>query len=139
MSIIHAKHMSPSQSPHTHTHTHTHTHSLSLSLSLFLFLPPSLLLFVGKGFTFRVNGESCCYFGTITLVSADNLASNALGGGGGGGGFKESSSAFQPCRQCFGTCDEIRQQVPYKTCTIQDLYMYMYTLFIAYVYMYMLS
>ena len=36
-------------------------------------------------------------FGTIALVSADNLAANALGG------FKEAPSATLNCRQCMGT------------------------------------
>ena len=54
---------------------------------------------------FKVNGGFRQYDGTVTLVSADNLASHAIGG------FKESSSAYSPCRQCFGKNHEIRQQV----------------------------
>ena len=54
---------------------------------------------------FKVNGGFSQYYGTVTLVSADNPASSAVGG------FKESTSAYRPCRQCFGTNHEIRQQV----------------------------
>lgn len=36
-------------------------------------------------------------YGTLCLVSADNPASSALGG------FKETTSAYRPCRQCTAT------------------------------------
>ena len=45
--------------------------------------------------------------GTVALVSADNLASNALGG------FKESASANLHCRQCLGSADETTQIVSF--------------------------
>ena len=65
---------------------------------------------------FKVNGTFRKYYGTVTLVSADNPASSALGG------FKESTSAYRPCRQCLGTNDEIKHQVIlsltiHKSCT----------------------
>ena len=41
-------------------------------------------------------------YGTITIVSADNLASNALGG------FKEGSTAHRGCRQCLATRSEMK-------------------------------
>jgi len=44
-------------------------------------------------------------FGSLSLVIADNPASCALGG------FKESASAYRPCRHCLGTADEIRTNV----------------------------
>ena len=47
-------------------------------------------------------------FGTIALVSADNLAANALGG------FKESPSATLNCRQCMGRHSENSTEVQYK-------------------------
>ena len=52
-----------------------------------------------------VNGVPKVYRGSLALISADNLASNALGG------FKGSGSAFRHCRQCLGTKDEIKIQV----------------------------
>lgn len=52
-----------------------------------------------------VNGLERTYCGTIAVVSADNPASNCLGG------FKESSTAFRPCRQCMVTSDELRSEV----------------------------
>lgn len=41
-------------------------------------------------------------FGTITLVLADNLASNLLGG------FKEGSTAYCGCRHCLATPTDIQ-------------------------------
>lgn len=41
-------------------------------------------------------------YGTVCLVPADNLASNALGG------FKEGSTAAHGCRHCFATPDEMK-------------------------------
>lgn len=38
-------------------------------------------------------------------MSADNPASNLLGG------FKETGSAFRPCRQCLTTHDELQTMV----------------------------
>lgn len=63
------------------------------------------LIFKERGHTFRVCGCSYQYYGTVTLVSADNPASSSLGG------FKESCSAYKPCRQCTGNNEEIREKV----------------------------
>ena len=58
-----------------------------------------------SGCPFHVNGCEQVYYGTMTVFSADNLASNAVGG------FKESSSAYRPCRQCLCANDELQHQV----------------------------
>lgn len=47
----------------------------------------------------------CTVYGTLTLVSGDNLASSSLGG------FKEGGSAYRHCRHCHGNNDETRQRV----------------------------
>ena len=44
-------------------------------------------------------------YGTIAIVSADNLGSLALGG------FKESCSSLKMCRHCMATKDESQHQV----------------------------
>lgn len=44
-------------------------------------------------------------FGTLTVVSADNPASSALGG------FKESTAALRHCRQCMATSEEASTKV----------------------------
>lgn len=49
-----------------------------------------------------MSGSPRLFYGTLCVVSADNPASCALGG------FKESTSAFLPCRQCLATKDEIK-------------------------------
>ena len=48
-----------------------------------------------------INGVPQTKYGTICLVLADNLASNAMGG------FKEGSTAHRGCRQCLSTPPEI--------------------------------
>ncbi len=48
-----------------------------------------------------MNGVPEKRYGTITVVAADNLASNLLGG------FKEGSSAYRGCRHCDATPSEI--------------------------------
>ncbi len=53
----------------------------------------------------HVNGMLQNIFGTVALVSADNLASNACGG------FKEGSTAYRFCRQCLVTLDESKKIV----------------------------
>lgn len=45
------------------------------------------------------------YYGTLGVVSADNLGSLALGG------FKESCSANRMCRHCLATKEAARTQV----------------------------
>jgi hypothetical protein len=57
------------------------------------------------GHSFSINGKSCQFRGTIAVVSADNLASCALGG------FKEGSTAHRGCRHCMATPDEISSKV----------------------------
>ena len=44
-----------------------------------------------------MNGVPLLKYGTICLIPADNLASNALGG------FKEGSTATHGCRHCLAT------------------------------------
>ena len=51
-------------------------------------------------------------YGTVGIVSADNLASNALGG------FKESCSAYRYCRQCQATHSEVKSKV---LCIVHDV------------------
>lgn len=57
-----------------------------------------------SGCTFQMSGPKTIY-GTIAVVSADNLASNALGG------FKEGFTALRHCRQCMGTYEECKREV----------------------------
>lgn len=65
-----------------------------------------------NGVPFIIDGRACHFRGTVTVVSADNPASAALGG------FKQSSSAFRFCRHCMGTED-----VQTKVCMwLSDIY-----------------
>ena len=52
-----------------------------------------------------VEGRPKVYYGTLGIVSADNLGSLALGG------FKESCSANRMCRQCLATKETAQTQV----------------------------
>ena len=45
--------------------------------------------------------------GTISIISADNPASQLLGG------FKQSHSAFRKCRHCLCVDSEIQTKVKY--------------------------
>ena len=47
-----------------------------------------------------VRGTSKVVYGTLGIISTDNLGSLALGG------FKESCSALRMCRYCMSTKDE---------------------------------
>ena len=53
-------------------------------------------IFKEKGHVFKISGQEKLYYGTITVVSADNLANSSLGG------FKVRSSVHIPCQQCLG-------------------------------------
>ena len=57
------------------------------------------------GFEFCMNGKNETCYGTIAVVSADNLGSLLLGG------FKESCSALRMCRHCMATKEQSRSQV----------------------------
>jgi len=50
-------------------------------------------------------GKTVYVYGTIAVVSSDNLASLALGG------FKESCSATKMCRHCMTTKEESQVKV----------------------------
>ena len=52
-----------------------------------------------------MNGKKETCYGTIAVVSADNLGSLLLGG------FKESCSAIRMCRHCMATKEESSSQV----------------------------
>ena len=60
-----------------------------------------------NGFNFDAYNGVQKVFGSLTVVIADNPASCAIGG------FKESSSAYRPCRHCLGTAEEIKINVRY--------------------------
>lgn len=62
-----------------------------------------------------------CFRGTIAAISADNPASCNLGG------FKESSSAYRPCRQCMGTKEECQEEVSFFTINHANFFIYAYT------------
>ena len=50
-------------------------------------------------------GEKRTIYGTLAVVSADNLGSLALGG------FKESCTALKMCRHCMATKEESQTKV----------------------------
>ena len=52
-----------------------------------------------------VHGNKEQIYGTVAVVSADNLGSLALGG------FKESCSALKMCRHCLTTKPESQRMV----------------------------
>ncbi len=59
------------------------------------------------GYAFETDGNSEVVYGAMVCVSADNPASNLLGG------FKESSSAYRPCRQCLATRVDSKTKVSF--------------------------
>ena len=58
-----------------------------------------------RGYTFPTTQQM--FYGTITFISADNLAANLLGG------FKEGSTAYRGCRHCMATLSEMLDTGPY--------------------------
>lgn len=52
-----------------------------------------------------IEGRSQLVYGSVALLSADNLASSATGG------FKEGGTAYRFCRQCLTTDEESKQKV----------------------------
>ena len=63
-----------------------------------------------------VNDHSEKWYGTITIVSADNLASQMIGG------YKQLASALRKCRFCMATDEEVQNKV--RT-TINSLNIYL--------------
>ena len=78
------------------------TCSLSFSHSLSL---PCYPFIQEQGHAFTIQGTSRIFRGTVAIISADNPASAALGG------FKESTSAYKPCRECTGRAESIKEMV----------------------------
>lgn len=58
-----------------------------------------------KGYPMMVEGKSTNIHGSVAVLSADNLGSNACGG------FKEGGTAYRFCRQCLTTEEESKQFV----------------------------
>ena len=54
---------------------------------------------------FDVNGHKMSFRGTLTVLSADNLAAWAIGG------FKALGSAFRRCQYCMVTMDDMQTKV----------------------------
>ena len=55
--------------------------------------------------TIEVNGQPRTFRGTLTLISADNLASHYLGG------YKSLSSALRKCRHCMAVAEDMATEV----------------------------
>ena len=55
--------------------------------------------------SFLVDGQPMTLRGTVTLVSADNLASQAIGG------YKALHSAFRKCRYCMAVDEDLQSKV----------------------------
>ena len=70
----------------------------SLSHELYTFIQE-------EGIQINVNGILHTFYGTISIISADNPASCALGG------FKEGSRAHRFCRHCLIIIDQLREMV----------------------------
>ena len=58
-----------------------------------------------KGVEFVIEGTTKVMYGTVAIVSADNLGSLALGG------FKESCSSLRMCRHCMATKEDSKNKV----------------------------
>ena len=58
-----------------------------------------------EGVDFLIDGQVYNFRGTITLVSADNLALWALGG------YKALGSALRKCQYCMATGKDMQQKV----------------------------
>lgn len=61
-----------------------------------------------QGVTFEVSGTKRVLYGTLTVVSADNISANLLGG------FTGLHSAFRKCRDCLGTKTSIQYMVSFN-------------------------
>lgn len=85
-------------SPNTYMYMYPAGHECEICLSICLLLQET-------GCSLSVGDVEQMVYGTLALVSADNPASNAMGG------FKESASAYLPCRQCMGNADETAAEV----------------------------
>lgn len=63
--------------------------------------------------TFEINGKMEKFYGTLAVISADNLGSL--------GGFKESCSAYRCCRHCMATQETARTLVK-----LSGIYLYVH-------------
>ena len=61
------------------------------------------------GVSFIVDGRHMTLRGTVTLVSADNLAAQAIGG------YKALHSAFRKCRNCMAVDADMQIKVCMKS------------------------
>lgn len=62
------------------------------------------------GYNFLFDGAVRRFRGTVTVVSADNLASQLIGG------YKALNSAFRKCRYCMATDAQMQQKVCVCVC-----------------------
>ena len=76
-----------------------------------------MIIIQEKGVEFCINGRQKIIYGTLAVVSADNLGSLLLGG------FKESCTAFRMCRYCMATKEESNTQV---CCIGHNIYMFLH-------------
>ena len=58
-----------------------------------------------QGVTFEVSGNKRTLFGTLVVVSADNLAAHLIGG------YKSLQTAFIKCRYCMATSNTMINKV----------------------------
>lgn len=68
-----------------------------------------------EGVNFDVEGTTKAFRGTITAVSADNLAAWSIGG------FKALASAFRKCQYCMAVDEDIQTKVGCSTIFITNI------------------
>ena len=66
-------------------------------------------LFIQKGLTITIEQQQLKFYGTLTLVPGDNLASQYLGG------YKSLASAHRKCRNCMATNKDMETKVSLQT------------------------
>ena len=69
------------------------------------------LIFQDPGVLFNFDGERVFFRGTVTVLSADNLAAWCVGG------YKALASAFRKCQYCMVTDDNMQTEVCNYICT----------------------
>ena len=83
---------------------HVNTLNIKINRKIMIASYRNLFILI-QGLELAIGNKTEIWYGTITIFSADNLASQYIGG------YKQLASALRKCRFCMATDDQVQSKV----------------------------
>ena len=89
---------------------HVNTPNIRISKQILIVSYRNFFILI-QGLELAIGNKTEIWYGTVTIFSADNLASQFIGG------YKQLASTLRKCRFCMATDDQVQSKVRMYICT----------------------